>query len=171
MPLDLAPPPAIRPACDADGAGLIALIDGVYAEYPGCVLDVDGEEPALRAPAAHAAASGGAWWIAAESGVVVGSVALLPSGADAELEKLYVAKSHRGRGLGAALVDLVEREARRRGAGRLVLWTDTRFVDAHRLYARLGFARRLETRALGDLSATIEFRYAKQLAADGERRR
>ena len=41
----------LRPATDDDSAGVIALIARVFAEYPGCVLDVDREEPELRAPA------------------------------------------------------------------------------------------------------------------------
>ena len=38
----------IRDARDDDEPGLIALIAGVFAEYPGCVMDVDGELPELR---------------------------------------------------------------------------------------------------------------------------
>jgi len=43
--------PAIRVARDDDEAGLVALIGGCFAEYPGCLLDVDGEIPELRAVA------------------------------------------------------------------------------------------------------------------------
>jgi hypothetical protein len=39
----------IRPGRDSDAAGFIALIGACWAEYPGCVLDVDGELPELRA--------------------------------------------------------------------------------------------------------------------------
>jgi putative acetyltransferase len=163
MPLDLPPLPAIRAARDDDSAGLIALIAGVYAEYPGCVLDVDGEEPELRVPASHAVAAGGAWWVAARGEAVIGSIALRQAGADAELKKLYVARAERGRGLGAALVATAEREAAARGATRMMLWTDTRFADAHRLYQRLGYARQPGTRALGDRSASVEFHFVKAL--------
>jgi len=41
-----------REVSDADSAALIELITTCFAAYPGCVLDVDGEEPWLRAPAA-----------------------------------------------------------------------------------------------------------------------
>ena len=163
MPLDLPPLPAIRAARDEDSAGLIALIAGVYADYPGCVLDVDSEEPELRAPAAHAVSAGGAWWVAIRGDAVVGSIALRPAGVDAELKKLYVARSERGRGLGAALVATAEREAAARGAARILLWTDTRFTDAHRLYERLGYARQPGTRALDDRSASVEFHFVKPL--------
>jgi len=43
---------SIRPASDADSKGVIEVIARAYAEYPGCILDVDREEPALRTPGA-----------------------------------------------------------------------------------------------------------------------
>jgi putative acetyltransferase len=51
--------PRIRAARDSDAGGLISLIGDVYAEYPGCILDVDGEEPDLRAICSAYAAKGG----------------------------------------------------------------------------------------------------------------
>ena len=60
---------------------------------------------------------------------------------------------------------LAESEARVREARSLILWTDTRFEDAHRLYDRLGFIRAGHTRALNDGSNTIEYHYAKDLGA------
>ena len=156
--------PWLREARDGDADGLIALIGACWSEYPGCVLDVDGEVPELRAIASHYAARGGRFWVAEAEGRVVGSVGLLPSGPDgAELCKLYVLRAARRRGLGARLAGLVEAEARRRGAAFLELWTDTRFADAHRLYERLGFGRLPETRVLHDLSNSVEYRYRKPL--------
>jgi putative acetyltransferase len=43
--------PILRAARDDDSSGVIALVGRVFAEYPGCLLDVDAEEPELRAPA------------------------------------------------------------------------------------------------------------------------
>jgi putative acetyltransferase len=47
--------------------------------------------------------------------------------------------------------------------GRLELWSDTRFVDAHRLDARLGYRRLPGTRDLHDRSNSTEYHYAKSL--------
>jgi hypothetical protein len=52
--------PRLRPGRDADAEGFIALIGACWAAYPGCVLDVDGEVPELRALATHFAGQGGA---------------------------------------------------------------------------------------------------------------
>ena len=40
----------IREGLDSDSEELIALIASIFAEYPGCVLDVDGEGPSPTAP-------------------------------------------------------------------------------------------------------------------------
>lgn len=48
--------PGLRRARDSDAVALQDLIASAWAQYPGCVLDVDAEEPWLRAPGtAHAA--------------------------------------------------------------------------------------------------------------------
>jgi GNAT superfamily N-acetyltransferase len=155
----------LRLVRDDDSAALIELIGSCWAEYPGCVLDVDGEEPWLRAPAA-AYAAGGRCWVVEEGDEILACVGVKPR-ADgvAELKSLYVAARARRRGLGARLTGLVEAEAARLGAGRVVLWSDTRFGDAHRLYERLGYARTGRTRELHDLSGTTEFEFVKPLAA------
>jgi putative acetyltransferase len=156
----------IRAAQDDDSENLIRLIGAVYAEYPGCVLDVDAEMPELRKPASAAEIDDGCWWVAESGREIVGSVAVVPEGENVvELKKLYVSPALRRRGLGAQLVALAEREARGRRASRVILWTDTRFADAHRLYARLGYVQAPRTRVLGDLSNTIEYHYSKELGA------
>jgi putative acetyltransferase len=156
----------IRDACDGDAAGLIALIGSVFAEYPGCVLDVDGEAPELRAIARSFAALGGRFWVAEREGRVVGSVGLLPGEAagGVELRKLYVHRSVRRRGLGRRLCERVEDEARRRGARFVELWSDTRFEDAHRLYEKRGYLRGRVTRELHDLSGSVERYFRRALA-------
>lgn len=159
--------PLIRPARDDDAAGLIALVDACFADYPGCVLDIDGEMPHLRAIASAFSRRRGRAWVAECDGAVVGVVGVRPAGTPRTMEMatLYVAHAVRRQGLGARLVEIAEEEARQRRAVRMELWSDTRFTDAHRLYARLGYRRRPETRALHDLSDTIEFQFVKALGA------
>lgn len=156
----------VRPVEDGDSGELIALIDMVFGEYPNCVLDVDNEMPELKAPARAAKESDARWWVAEAGGAIVASCAVEPEEnvETLELKRLYVAKDARRRGLAAHFIDLAEREARNRGAKRIVLWSDTRFSDAHRLYERLGYARQPRTRALPDISKSIEFQYLKDLA-------
>jgi putative acetyltransferase len=152
----------IRDARDDDSAQLIALIEAVYAEYPGCVLDVDGEAPHLRRPASAFAERGGRLWVAESAGAVVACGGFADRGEALELLGLYVAPSARRRGLAGRLAALVERAAVERGRARVELWTDTRFLDAHRLYERLGYVRG-GTRELRDLSRSVEHHYRKSL--------
>jgi putative acetyltransferase len=153
----------IRSARDSDSEQLIRLIGDVYAEYSGCVLDVDAELPHLRAPASAFVAWGGRLWVAGGADRIEGCGGLSVHRGVAELKHLYVERAARGRGLGNRLCELVEDEARRRGHDRIVLWSDTRFLDAHRLYERRGYARG-PTRELNDLSASVEYHYQKSLA-------
>jgi N-acetylglutamate synthase-like GNAT family acetyltransferase len=156
--------PIIRAVSDADSNGLITLIGNAFSEYPSVYLDVDGEMPELRHPASAIHSDGGRWWVAELEGAIVGSAAFSPVSSDeAELKRLYVAAATRRRGLGERLCRLVEREAFNREVRKLFLWTDTRFSAAHRLYERLGYTRAPDTRALNDVSNTIEYHYTKEL--------
>jgi len=157
--------PVVRPAVDADGAGLVALVGSCFAEYEGCVLDTETEMIHLLCPASHFAAAQGFAWMADADRLLVGSVACRP-GADAaglELQMLYVLAPWRRRGLGSRLVALVETEAARRGCPFVDLWSDTRFTDAHRLYRSLGYRQLPGVRELDDLSATREYHFMKSL--------
>ncbi len=157
----------IRTARDDDAEALIALIASCYAEYPGCVLDVDNEAPELRAIASAYGDRGGTFWVAEREGRVVGCVGIAASsdGGGFALEKLYVSADSRRHGLGARLTERVETAARERGATFVELWSDTRFENAHRLYERLGYRRGPETRELHDLSNSVEFFFRKDLGA------
>ncbi|HVZ34897.1 MAG TPA: GNAT family N-acetyltransferase [Polyangiaceae bacterium] len=160
----------VRDARDDDAAGLIELIGNAYAEYPGCVLDVDREEPDLRAIATSFARKGGGFWVVEQrapeqrTSSLVGSAGWLPSAAHVgwiDLRKLYVAKAFRRRGVARALCGRVEELARARGAIGISLWSDTRFVEAHQFYRVLGYTQQSETRDLHDLSNTTEYRFTK----------
>lgn len=164
MPTDAVAALVVRDGRDTDSWDLIGLIAACWAEYPGCVLDVHGEEPWLLAPASALAATGGRLWVAESAGRVVACVALRPArGGEVELKSLYVARSARRAGLGSRLVALVEAEAARRGAASIALWSDTRFTDAHALYQRLGYQCDPQTRELHDRSRSVEYGYRKLL--------
>lgn len=168
--------PGLRDVRDADAAGLQELIRTIWSEYPACVLDVDAEEPWLRAPATAYDPPGKRFWVvegagrAGGAGRIAACVGIRPGpGADGwfELKSLYVAAGARRNGLGRALVRLVERQARNAGWMRGRLWTDSRFHDAHRLYTSLGWQGTGTERELHDLSSTTEHEMVRDLPRAG----
>jgi GNAT superfamily N-acetyltransferase len=153
----------LRPGRDADD--FISLIGACWAEYPGVLLDVDGEMPELRALASYYAAKGGALWAAEADGRVVGMIATMPHESGTwEICRVYVLPSLHGSGLGHRLLDQAEAHGRSAGASRLVLWSDTRFDRAHRFYEKRSYVRHGPIRALHDISNSLEFGYAKPVA-------
>jgi predicted GNAT family N-acyltransferase len=146
--------PDIRPARTSDSAGLQALMASCFAEYPGCVLDVvrpdgsPGEEGWTVDPASGPRRI---WVVPGPDGSLLASV----GAKDREVKAVYVSPSARRQGWGSVLVRMAERT----GAGEL--WSDTRFLDAHRLYERLGWHRTGEERALNDPSNSSEWRFLR----------
>lgn len=154
----------LRPGRDTDAEGLIALVARCWADYPGCVLDLEREERKLLALATHFAARGGALWVAEDGDAITGMAAVQPAEDDAwEIAKLYVHPDGHGAGLAHRLLDTAEAHAVTQGARRLTLWTDTRFIRAHRFYEKRSYVRSGPIRALDDLSRSLEFNYAKPL--------
>ncbi len=155
-----------------DAPAVIALVERAYAEYPGCVLDLPGVDADLPHLADVWRAAGGRGWVLEDGDEVVACVGLAPveprpgdRGPRVELKRLYVASTHRRRGLGRALVGLVERHAvDDHDATAVELWSDTRFEDAHRLYERSGYVRTGQTRRLHDPSETTEYHFEHALA-------
>ena len=155
---------SLRHVRDADADALLALIGSIYAEYPGCVLEPDGQDADLRTLASSYAAKGGEFWVVESQGAVVACVGWSPSSDGVvELKRLYVGRPARRQGLGGRLVELVERAALGHGARVIELWSDTRFADAHRLYESRGYVRQADTRELHDASNSVEYHFRKQL--------
>lgn len=155
--------PVVREAVDADGPALVGLIAGCWSEYPGCVMDVEGEEPWLLAPRAAYDRARGRLWVVEQAGEVVACCGVKPVRPGVvELKSMYVARAARRQGLARRLEALVVAEARRRGAPRVELWSDSRFLDAHTTYATLGYERLPGSRDLHDRSATTEWAFARE---------
>lgn len=151
----------VGPARNEDVPGVIALIGRVFAEY-GFVWSPATEVPDLLDFPAHYAPPRGAFFVVRRDGRIVGSVGIERLDGDtAELHRLYLDADLRGRGLGQMLVDEVIAWCRAQAVSRLVLWSDTRFVRAHRLYTRMGFRQTGERALPGDVNQTREFRFER----------
>ncbi len=168
----------IRPFRAGDEGGVVEAVKSVYDEY-GFEWDPDGYHADLYDVPRHY--SHGAFLVADCGGRIVGTAALhvfgrLPDdseltlldgfwrvgGSDCALERLYVPKPHRGRGIGRALTEEVIRLARQAGRRRMEIWSDKRFAEAHRLYESLG-ARLVGERLCHDTEQSPEWGFALDL--------
>lgn len=144
----------IRPARAGDAPALARIAEEAYAPY---VALIGREPPPLRQdfPADIAA---GACWVAGEPprGYVV---ARERAERDWLLENVAVAGEARGTGLGRALVAFAEREGRRRGFDRIVLYTHAKMRANLTLYPHLGY-RQTDRRTEGGLDRVY---FEKQL--------
>jgi GNAT superfamily N-acetyltransferase len=126
----------IREAVGADAQALLPLLEQ---------LGYRAEERALQTRLRCLLADPSVAVLVAESnGRVVGLASmhvmpLIERGPIARLSAIIVAASERRAGIGRALVERVEAEARARGCERLELTTAERRADAHAFYRTLGF--------------------------------
>jgi putative acetyltransferase len=154
----------LREAVDGDAAALAELIGGVYAEYPGCVLDLPGVDHDLTGIRTHLAAQGGRLWVLPGATGLRACVGYAPNAAGIELKRLYVHPDARRSGVGSALTSLVVELAAALQVRSVDLWSDTRFADAHRHYERHGWTKQPESRELNDPSDTTEFHFTREVA-------
>ena len=152
------------PATAADVPAVMLLIGRVFAEY-GLLLMPQFEVPDLLRFDAHYTPPRGAFWIVRDDTTrVVGSVGVdRMDERTSELHRLYVDASLRGRGIGQRLVETVLEWSRGHGLTRVVLWSDTRFENSHRLYRRLGFAQLGERTVEGDVNESREYRFERDV--------
>jgi putative acetyltransferase len=118
-------------------AALNADLTGRYPEEGACSFRLDPDE---------VAPGRGAFLVAYLGDRAVGCGALRrldaagPAPGDAEIKRMYVVPSARGRGVGQALVAALEAEGRLLAVRRLILETGVRQPEAVALYTRTGFA-------------------------------
>ncbi|HVN40731.1 MAG TPA: GNAT family N-acetyltransferase [Myxococcota bacterium] len=120
---------------------VVALILGVQrGEF---AIDITAaEQPDLRDIKGFYQVRGGGFWVALSDGRVVGTISLLDIGDGCgALRKMFVQREFRGARVGAAqrLLDTVQGHARTREVRDLFLSSTSKFLAAHRFYAKNGF--------------------------------
>ena len=150
----------IRSATDEDGPAIGKLIASVFADYENCHF-VDEEYSELEHPSSYYAAMGGQIWVAEQDGEIVGSLAVAESLTPGlfELHTVYVSRKARGQGLAWSMFNLATDLVDERKGHAIRLWSDTRFLEGHAFYERVGFKKVPVERFLGDVSDSWEFSY------------
>jgi len=132
----------LRRASNEDGEAVVDLVFGVLAEY-GLEGDRKGTDRDLDDIEANYEARGGRFDVLTmPDGRIVGCVGLYPlRDGVVELRKMYVRPECRGVGAGRLLLDHALDAARQLGFKRVELETNSKLVEAIRLYERNGFRR------------------------------
>jgi putative acetyltransferase len=127
----------VRSYRDEDRQGFTQLVSEVLAEY-GFQVD-----PVLEADLDDPQNAYGAVWVAEDGDKVIGSVAvrLLGDGAQAELKRMYLRPTHRGRGIGRSLLSHAIDWAASQGCHSVVLDTSASMLAAQGLYRSVGFVQ------------------------------
>lgn len=152
--------PILRPVTAEDTKPIQEMVALVVAEY-GCTLDFE-DEPHWQSPIDYFHPPKGAFWVLECEGRIVGTVAVKLHEDAGEVKCLYVHPDFRGQGWGQFLTRHVMEYARQHGKPKMILWTDTRFTKAHRMYEKMGYVR-FGFRDLADNNNTKEYGYEQPL--------
>jgi putative acetyltransferase len=132
----------LRFARSEDVPAIVAVVREVLAEFgltfgEGAATD----EELLRLPASYEDA-GGAFWVACDGDLVVGTCGVFPvAPKTVELRKMYLERAARRTGLGQRLLDTSIAWSRERGHTAMVLDTTDKMERAIAFYEANGFAR------------------------------
>ncbi|WP_243755155.1 GNAT family N-acetyltransferase [Paractinoplanes brasiliensis] len=91
--------------------------------------------------AADFTAPNGAFFVADDGERLVGCAGWRRHGDDAELKRMFTARSARGQGLGRRMLATIEESARQAGCRRVILETGDKQPEAVRLYVSAGYSR------------------------------
>jgi ribosomal protein S18 acetylase RimI-like enzyme len=142
----------LRPARESDAAGLAALVDAAYGHYverlgmpPGPMTE--DYTVVIRDREVTVAESGEA---------IIGAIVLGAGEEGFTIENVAVHPTRQGEGIGRALLEFAEAEARAAGHDAVHLYTHEKMTENQDLYARIGYVE-YERRA-GDGFARVFMR-------------
>ena len=125
----------LRSALPADARAVARCVDAAYGGY----VERIGKPPGPMLEDYAAVIREHDVFVAISADEVIGILVLIESADGLLLDNLAVDPARQGGGIGRALIDLAEREARRRGFDALDLYTHERMVENIALYGRLGY--------------------------------
>jgi GNAT superfamily N-acetyltransferase len=125
----------IRPADAADLPAIERIVRDAYTKYIERIGKPPG--PMLDDYAVHVRSHTA--WVLDTDGTVAGLIVLLPEADHLLLDNVALDPARHGQGLGRALMEFAEQEARRRGYGELRLYTHAKMTENIAMYPRLGW--------------------------------
>jgi len=125
----------LRPATGDDAAAVTRLVDAAYGHY----VERIGAPPGPMTADYRQVISDSAVTVAVLHESVVGLIVLAVTSEGFLVENVAVHPSQQGRGLGRALLDFAEGEAKRAGFDSIYLYTHEKMTENLALYRRLGY--------------------------------
>ena len=138
---------SFRPAIEADAPKVAALVNAAYAHY----VERIGMLPRPMTDDYSEVIANQQVTVAESHGTIVGVIVLTIEDEGFLLDNVAVDPSHRGKGLGRALLKFAEAEARRAGFDSIHLYTHERMKENLALYSRIGYAE-YDRRSQGEFS-------------------
>ena len=151
----------LRMATSHDQPAIARLIAAVLQEYDDDICLAGAESDLLDIQANYFDRTGAFWVVAvhpatagnADRDEIVGCHAAIaePNQRDVcVFKRLYLAQPYRGTTWGKQLMQVAIDWARESGFKRIEFWSDSRFVRAHRFFARFGFQTTGQVRTMYD---------------------
>jgi ribosomal protein S18 acetylase RimI-like enzyme len=128
-------PVSFRPAIAADVSKVAAPVDAAYGHY----VERIGMMPRPMTDDYAEVIANQRVTVAEIHGSVVGMIALAVDEEGFLVDNVAVDPSHRGEGLGRALLELAEAEARRAGFDSVHLFTHEKMTENLAIYSRMGY--------------------------------
>ncbi len=138
-------------ASTTDSKKIIKLIDGIYHEY-GDSICLENADSDLLSIERNYTEERGCFWILEENNEVIGTVAVLPANEKNTiiLKRMYLKKKYRGTGMSELLLNTALDWAKVMGYKKMILWSDTRFIQGHTFYEKHHFKREGSVRSMND---------------------
>jgi GNAT superfamily N-acetyltransferase len=124
-----------------------SLVDAAYGHY----VERIGRPPAPMTKDYAEVIRGHRVTVAERDGAISGVIVLTATDEGFLIDNVAVHPSHRGTGLGRALLEFAEAEARRAGFDSVYLFTHEKMTENRALYSRIGYVE-FDRRSQGDFS-------------------
>ena len=138
---------SFRSAIGADVPKVSALVNAAYGHY----VERIGMLPRPMTDDYAEVIANQRVTVAESHGTIVGVIVLTVNDEGFLIDNVAVDPSHRGKGLGKALLEFAEAEARRAGFNAIYLYTHEKMTENLALYSRIGYVE-YDRRSKGEVS-------------------
>ena len=133
--MPIPPSTNIRPATEADLAGIETLVSSAYGKY----IERIGRKPRPMLADYCDAHANHQLWVLEQDHELVAVLELIPHSTHLLIENVAVSPQYQGLGLGRQLMLFAESEAKHKGYCEIRLYTNERFTENLAIYAKLGY--------------------------------